>query len=348
MAFSADDYLMHHGILGMHWGKRNGPPYPLSPSDHSASEKKAGWRKSLDKGSSSGEASKSKKKGISDKQKTALKVGAGLVVAGLAVYGGYKLSQSGILDKSIDLGKNSIKNDLDTGVGDVIDFKKNSTATPVTGHALNAYDKTKSCLELNAGKTLKKLPEDQVPKTMKDLFGDMTDDNCLHKPEDVSNTCTNVFLAAVARLKGYDALPGWQKDSSGKFTTVRADDIFDCFSPQTDKFGNSFMKPTTGAHCKSYEDASSLIKNRLRPSPPEGSYGFLSCSGFRFGNDNTEYNHAVMWRVENGSVVFGDGMNGLNTKTYFNNISESANINFFRADDKEMDIEKLRKFLIFR
>lgn len=39
--------LYHHGILGMHWGKKNGPPYPLGAGDHSASEKKAGWRKSL-------------------------------------------------------------------------------------------------------------------------------------------------------------------------------------------------------------------------------------------------------------------------------------------------------------
>ena len=42
------NYLAHHGILGMKWGRKNGPPYPLGASDHSAAEKKAGWRKSLD------------------------------------------------------------------------------------------------------------------------------------------------------------------------------------------------------------------------------------------------------------------------------------------------------------
>ena len=40
--------LYHHGILGQRWGNRNGPPYPLSKSAHSAYEKKKGWQKSLD------------------------------------------------------------------------------------------------------------------------------------------------------------------------------------------------------------------------------------------------------------------------------------------------------------
>lgn len=42
-----DDYIAHHGILGMKWGKQNGPPYPLGSGDHSKSERSAGWTKSL-------------------------------------------------------------------------------------------------------------------------------------------------------------------------------------------------------------------------------------------------------------------------------------------------------------
>lgn len=41
--------LYHHGILGQKWGRKNGPPYPLGASDHSAAEKKAGWTKSIKK-----------------------------------------------------------------------------------------------------------------------------------------------------------------------------------------------------------------------------------------------------------------------------------------------------------
>lgn len=80
--------LAHHGIKGMKWGKRNGPPYPLDPSDHSAAEKKAtGGRYSQgvkqDRGKKKREPMDEEKK---KKIKRAIAIGAG--VAGAAALTG--------------------------------------------------------------------------------------------------------------------------------------------------------------------------------------------------------------------------------------------------------------------
>lgn len=40
--WTPSDELSHHGIQGMKWGDRNGPPYPLRPGARSGAEKKAG------------------------------------------------------------------------------------------------------------------------------------------------------------------------------------------------------------------------------------------------------------------------------------------------------------------
>lgn len=54
--------LQHHRIKGQRWGKRNGPPYPLAPEDHSKSEQDSNWQYSLNRNTNT----KSRLKQISD------------------------------------------------------------------------------------------------------------------------------------------------------------------------------------------------------------------------------------------------------------------------------------------
>ena len=62
------NYLMHHGILGQKWGHQNGPPYPLDEGKHSASEKKAGWMKSLSGAIKKHKVKKQRKKALEKAQ----------------------------------------------------------------------------------------------------------------------------------------------------------------------------------------------------------------------------------------------------------------------------------------
>lgn len=109
--------LYHHGILGQKWGKRNGPPYPLKPEDHSKAEK---------------EATK-KKIQVSDNTKKAIKIGAAIVATGLIAYGGYKV---GALDKLTAIGKQYAKSHELLGFSSDISGQKLERASDKVREAL--------------------------------------------------------------------------------------------------------------------------------------------------------------------------------------------------------------------
>ena len=94
-------FLQHHGIKGQKWGKRNGPPYPLDYDDHSAAQKRLNPKRTID-----GKRDETtKKKGLSDAQKKALKIGAIAAGAALAGVAAYKL---GAIDKLVSVGKTAM------------------------------------------------------------------------------------------------------------------------------------------------------------------------------------------------------------------------------------------------
>lgn len=170
-------YLIHHGILGQKWGVKNGPPYPLEARNHSASEKKAGWQKSLDK--SSGRSDNTKRTKV--KQNRAVKIGTNAAVAALSIYGIYKLKQSGKLDPLIERGKQKVKQLLDD------DSVKNQKVGSLPRSALNPTRQT-------------------TPDRLKSLGHSETIREAVAKVNSSgSNTnCRACSIASILRMRGMD------------------------------------------------------------------------------------------------------------------------------------------------
>ncbi len=113
------DFLYHHGILGQKWGvrrfqKENGSMTSAGKkryakyidNDNSSKQKQI---KRPEETNKSDDNRINSKHTLSDRQKTAIKVGAAAVGTAIIAIGAYKLYKSGKLDKLIDKGKDKIE-----------------------------------------------------------------------------------------------------------------------------------------------------------------------------------------------------------------------------------------------
>lgn len=227
----AMSYLRHHGILGQRWGKMNGPPYPLESSDHSQSEKKAGWRRSLDK-SSGGNQNSGRKPGLSDGQKKAIKVGAALAITALAAYGGYRLYKSGALNGLLAKGKNLVK-------------QPHSSVPPKPNHLNEAVEHG-----------YKKVASEET-------FDDMAKKvNPYGKESGGSYNCWSCGIAGYLRSKGIDVKARGAetgiKDPKQKYSTIIKD------------IDKHTIQDKASALCKNRDEASKTLLNRFKDNGAEG------------------------------------------------------------------------------
>lgn len=160
--YNHTDELSHYGIKGMKWGIRRF-------QDKKGRLTNAGKTR-YNKEPESDDENTTKREGLTDKQKRAIKIGTVAVATTLAAYGGYKLYKSGKLDSLIETGREK--------------FKKTSP---------NSAKVNDLKLDSSIGK-LKKLSHKE---TVEDAISKAN-------PTGSHNNCYNCVSAVVGRLCGLD------------------------------------------------------------------------------------------------------------------------------------------------
>lgn len=307
-------YLKHHGILGQKWGKKNGPPYPLDASDHSASEKKAGWKKSLDKSTTD---KHTQKKGLSDKQKRAIKIGAAVVATAIVAVGGYQLYKHGKLDGLIDkinTSKDHVKTALQKKNGDT---KFGETAVQsLKEHATEKI--TGSFKKLTAPEKINDVIKHANPNRGNPSY---------------QNNCTYCSVASFLRSIGYDVIA---KDSGGK-QQLLGGVIESCFK------GARVIDGSAVKFGRSPLDASEMLVKKFG----ENASGVCGIQ-YKGGTGG----HAFNWVIKNGAVKFFDGQDVTSPindprkiEQFWKLINPNDHLTIARLDNAEIIEDAIKEFV---
>lgn len=309
-------YLRHHGILGQKWGKRNGPPYPLGSSDHSASERKAGWRKSLDKSgdgrhnkSTSSRGSESSGKDgfhLTDKQKKAIKIGAAVAATALASYGAYQLAKSGKLNNLAAIGKTRVDAMLGKKAGIARDIGQQKVSDLPKGKPLNG-DATKFSMSAEAKARISEVGGKYDKFNFKDIanptrnvdeIGRAANARCFNDNSHYKNglNCKeNSLTFFMRKVVGKDVVSppqtvdGGLKDFVAKYFKNDPDAVVATINTKK----NEAYK---GLNAEKV--AKKFIEGRMKSNNPRRKFYDGDCGAFGCN----EMGHTISWYIENGKV----------------------------------------------
>lgn len=274
--------LYHHGIRGMSWGRRNGPPYPLGYSQHSSKEKRLNPKSAID-----GKPDENKRKGLSKGAKTAIVIGGVAVVAGITAYGVYKYNKIGGFNSSvISRGKDAVK---EIGSGD-IEIPKEVFDTAKA----DAVDPKRILSRLQKPESV-----DEVCKSIGNAQNPLaTQGNPNRGDPDYRNNCVRTSLTAFFRTNGINVTP---KNNNGKDIKI-SEALEEVFPGITDNARRYRDVP-----CKQWVGSDSAKNSIMRVVGKDVTHaeGVISVPRRRADGKKLA-NHAFNWILDNGSISFFD------------------------------------------
>lgn len=273
-----DEYLAHHGILGQRWGKRNGPPYPLNESDKSVKEQRLSNKS---KSSSNDE----NKKGLSDAQKRAIKIGAAVTAGALVTAGGVYLYKTGTLQK---FGNKIANNCLNGDVG------KSKLAKSIT----NVVSSNKNIVNKEIANKYSFLKDLKNPISDAHKVAEEANSNLFNNKAPLSrrNCKENALTFFLRRQCGKDVVsPVRSVDGNLKdFVSV----YFKTNNVDADVAHIKSSSPT-GLKYKG-SNAQNTIRNYIKAQIDKGKYSEGDCGALGC----LEKGHTIAFYIENGEPKF--------------------------------------------
>ena len=319
--YSNSDYLQHYGILGMRWGIRRF-------QDKSGRLTAAG-KKRYDDDTSNGAPEKSssktskevgdsfieKKLGIklSDRQKTAIKVGAGIAAAALVAYGGYRLYNS-------DVGK-PIRDQVDAYFKRMRDaeFKalesEDRTVFQTTGKLTEHAKKDLSTREYDSKLRFFKKAREYTPD--EDLKA--INEGMFQMTKGGSNNCGLCTTAYELRRRGYDVRANFAEQGRSVKTL-------------SEFFKNADIQDDAALANRTKSEWMAAIERRLlrQGDGARGNFGGQYAMGG---------GHSIIYEVSKGKVIFRDGQTGETYRSVREAIGNfvPGKSNYFRMDNLEIN-----------